>query len=705
MVRCFWGSASVDAAHHLRSREEKVSLACPCLSQLPSLGESLFVNWLCLNCNLMFGAWISSTPSKFVVMPFLHFFLYCSCVSTCPDLLRENTVANSVMLIKQGAPCNLCFETVFWWLKMTESEGSSVSTSEPEAAPSRGRGRRGRGRRGGGRSGGRGGGGSSSRGHHGGGGSRGCSDGFAVDRSASEATSETEETKRVRLQEVQWKCRKGEKRELDSSHSEGEASPDAPSNLMRYVTWIVDKLDSKDVDCLRAHHSQHTLNIGELCAGMATGTIASKTLESKITEIHGLTVACQTVFYSEMVAWKRALCQEVHKSCGGEHAAPALFKSRTAELNGLKEPKVDLWIGAIECDDVSPLTTTPRSILDREGRSGSSFMEMLDVLSSCGMDARPRFIMLECVAALDKLRKAVNEKGTKVATDKLAELGYAGSWNLLNTRDFGLPQSRSRTYGVFVMRSAGFGMHGQEIHMKQVQRVWDFVASCKIDKPDVLAKFLSDAKFAMLADEMSDAKKKEWQEKGGEQKQTQETTCMEKTACCFQRKMENCGLRDEDQSSEGIGAAERQVEPHWAGGWMCNPEVGPAHAKEHQEPCGPGLPGCKHWGLPQLCSFQLHLPPLPSAYQEISVYISRPLLHQLQCDWQPLLAVARTWPRRSRESRSWWTWPKAKSGIGRQRFYFKHSCGHCFGNLGELEVAPNSEQCPAAPKRSSALAE
>ena len=73
-----------------------------------------------------------------------------------------------------------------------------MSTSEPEAVPSRGRGRRGRGRRGGGRNGGRGGGGSSSRGHHGGVGAVG----FAVDRSASEATSETEETKRVRLQEV-----------------------------------------------------------------------------------------------------------------------------------------------------------------------------------------------------------------------------------------------------------------------------------------------------------------------------------------------------------------------------------------------------------------------------------------------------------------------------------------------------------------------
>ena len=322
---------------------------------------------------------------------------------------------------------------------------------------------------------------------------------------------------------------KGKNEKTDSSDTEGEASPDTPSNLMRYVTWVVDKLHSNDVDHLRSHHSEHTLNIGELCAGMATCTIASKTLEAKITEILGLTVACQTVFYSEMVAWKRALCQEVHRSCGGEHAAPALFKAKTAELNGLKEPNVDILIRAIECDDVSSMTTTPCSILDREGRSGSSFMEMLDVLSSCGMDARPRFIMLECVAALDKMRKAVNEKGTKVATDKLSELGYAGSWNLVNTRDFGIPQSRSRTYGVFVMRSAGFGAHGQEIHMKQVQRVWDFVASCKVDKPDVLAKFLSDAKFALRAGEMSGVKNK-MTKKGGHPKRKQEATSVETTA-------------------------------------------------------------------------------------------------------------------------------------------------------------------------------
>ena len=98
--------------------------------------------------------------------------------------------------------------------------------------------------------------------------------------------------------------------------------------------------------------------------------------------------------------------------------------------------------------------------------------------------------------------------------------------------------------------------------MKQVQRVWDFVASCKIDKPHVLAKFLSDAKFAMLADEMSDAKKKNDKKKVENKNKPKKPPVWEKTACCFQRKMENCGLRDEDQSSEGIGAAERQVEPH-----------------------------------------------------------------------------------------------------------------------------------------------
>ena len=79
------------------------------------------------------------------------------------------------------------------------------------------------------------------------------------------------------------------------------------------------------------------------------------------------------------------------------------------------------------------------------------------------------------------------------------------------------------------MRSAGFGAHGQEVHMKQVQRVWDFVASCKVDKPDVLAKFLSDAKFALRAGEMSGVKNK-MTKKGGHPKRKQEATSVETTA-------------------------------------------------------------------------------------------------------------------------------------------------------------------------------
>lgn len=285
-----------------------------------------------------------------------------------------------------------------------------------------------------------------------------------------------------------------------------EGNPYAPSSLLKYVSHIVEALHPKDVDTLKAQHSERTLNIGELCAGMATGTIASKFLESKIMEIHGLPVACQTMFYSEMVAWKRALCQAVHERCGSLGVgAAAAFKERTADLIGLKDVKLDLLIGAIECDDVSQMSTTPRSILDRSGRSGSSFMEMIDFLSSCGMQQRPRFTVLECVASLDKHRSSVNEKGTTVVIDKMAELGYVGGWKTVNTRDFGIPQSRTRAYAVFVLRTQGFGDLGQQWHCKQIQRIWDFVEGCQLQKPDVLSKFLADAKFKQ-DDEMLPAK-------------------------------------------------------------------------------------------------------------------------------------------------------------------------------------------------------
>ena len=55
-----------------------------------------------------------------------------------------------------------------------------------------------------------------------------------------------------------------------------------------------------------------------------------------------------------------------------------------------------------------------------------SEVEFLAWLKKVPMDSRPRWIIIECVASLGQLRKSVQERGTTVVSDQLAELGFCG---------------------------------------------------------------------------------------------------------------------------------------------------------------------------------------------------------------------------------------------------------------------------------------
>ena len=55
-----------------------------------------------------------------------------------------------------------------------------------------------------------------------------------------------------------------------------------------------------------------------------------------------------------------------------------------------------------------------------------SQVEFLGWLKSLEWSPRPRFIVIECVAALAKLRKVVRERGTTVVKEQLSELGFCG---------------------------------------------------------------------------------------------------------------------------------------------------------------------------------------------------------------------------------------------------------------------------------------
>jgi hypothetical protein len=87
--------------------------------------------------------------------------------------------------------------------------------------------------------------------------------------------------------------------------------------------------------------------------------------------------------------------------------------------------------------------------------------------------------MVECVQNLGNVRKKVGgEKGTEVVSALLSEIGYIGSWESLNAKDFYLPQSRPRVYGIFLRLSKGLGPQGKEIRQNELAAAWKFVARC-----------------------------------------------------------------------------------------------------------------------------------------------------------------------------------------------------------------------------------
>ena len=91
---------------------------------------------------------------------------------------------------------------------------------------------------------------------------------------------------------------------------------------------------------------------------------------------------------------------------------------------------VSLAIAAIECDDISAMSSTPKSVVDETGKSGQSLLEFMDWLDSQEFSKRPQILIMECVASLMKVRSVVSEKGTAVVSQLLAErnVRYSSSW-------------------------------------------------------------------------------------------------------------------------------------------------------------------------------------------------------------------------------------------------------------------------------------
>lgn len=107
------------------------------------------------------------------------------------------------------------------------------------------------------------------------------------------------------------------------------------------------------------------------------------------------------------------------------------------EVQGAVIPVSDVWVAGFPCQDVSLARQTKRQGL-RGGQSGL-FYEFARLVG----EVRPRVFIIENVPGL---LSSHGGRDFQIVIQKMAKLGYAVGWRVLNSKNFGVPQSRQRVF-------------------------------------------------------------------------------------------------------------------------------------------------------------------------------------------------------------------------------------------------------------------
>lgn len=113
------------------------------------------------------------------------------------------------------------------------------------------------------------------------------------------------------------------------------------------------------------------------------------------------------------------------------------------EVKASDIPSATVWAGGFPCQDVSLARMGPRSGL--RGKQSGLFYDFAQLLG----EARPPVVILENVAGL---LSSHDGRDFAIVIRTLADIGYGVAWRMLDSRHFGVPQSRTR---VFIVGTLG----------------------------------------------------------------------------------------------------------------------------------------------------------------------------------------------------------------------------------------------------------
>ena len=111
------------------------------------------------------------------------------------------------------------------------------------------------------------------------------------------------------------------------------------------------------------------------------------------------------------------------------------FEEDITKINPRELPEADIFVGGFPCQAFS-MAGKLKGFNDPRGTLFFEFARLVEA-------RHPPYILLENVNGL--LHKP-NRKNYQAILTRLDELGYDAEWCVLNTKDFGLPQSRKRVF-------------------------------------------------------------------------------------------------------------------------------------------------------------------------------------------------------------------------------------------------------------------
>lgn len=146
----------------------------------------------------------------------------------------------------------------------------------------------------------------------------------------------------------------------------------------------------------------------------------------------------ETVFLCE----KKDFCRTILK----KHWAHVPCVEDINDVKVSEIPQAEIWSGGFPCQDLSLARMGVRAGL--RGSQSGLFYRFAELLG----EGVPKIVVLENVHGLLTSHRG---RDFAIVLKTLDELGYGLAWRVLNSKDFGVPQSRRRVFVVGVLGDAG----------------------------------------------------------------------------------------------------------------------------------------------------------------------------------------------------------------------------------------------------------